>query len=175
MRDLDLTRCMAACLLLLSVSSTATSSARADPPPAQPHEAPELPPVVAKGGPNALLLTSGSATFAFGYAGAAWVGATSTLDTDRSLLFPIAGPWVALEARAPCGGDVGGVCAHETTYDALLIADGIVQLAGIAQIALAFMHRDLRSDEAPIVGARVHVIPSRTAGGGLGMAASGMF
>jgi hypothetical protein len=165
-----------ATLLLVSLFSTASVARAADPSPAEPHEVVPTRHVVTDVGPNRLLMASGAATFAFGYAGAVWVGATSTLATDRPLLIPFAGPWLALATRAPCGGETSGVCGHEATYDALLIADGLVQVAGIAQIALAFLHRDLRPAAEPVIhGARVHVTPARTAGGGLAIAASGAF
>ena len=152
---------------------TAAIAARAD---AAPHEVGETRGVVREGAPNPLLLTSGAATFAFGYGAAAWVGATSTLSTDRALLLPLAGPWLALATRAPCDGATGGICGHETTYDVLLVADGLVQLAGVAQFALAFVRRDLRTwREQKATAARWNIIPTRTPGGGLAIAAVGHF
>lgn len=132
-------------------------------------------PRVVDAGPNRLLLASGAATIGFAYGGSLWVGATSTRSSDRPLLVPFAGPWIALGAHGSCGGG-GTPCGQETTYAALFIADGLVQAAGAVQIALAFLRRDLRDTHDPLVrSARVTVAPSRPAGGGLGLAAVGEF
>lgn len=172
-------------LLTLALSTAVTQARAGDAEPATPHEPAETRQAVREGEPNRLLLASGAATFAFGYAGAAWVGATSSLSSDRALLVPFAGPWIALAARPACDGSSSGVCGHETTYDGLLIADGLVQFAGVAQIAVAFFRRELRAVEEPVVHASVsrftrvfrvfRVTPARAAGGGLAIAASGTF
>lgn len=156
---------------------TAVAPARAgEPAPAAPHELAGTQHVVRDPGPNQLLLASGAATFAFGYGAAAWVGATSSLSTDRALLLPFAGPWLAFATRPPCDGATGGICHHEATYDGLLVADGLVQLAGVAQIALAFVRRDLRTVQEPLATtARWNITPTRTSGGGLAIAAVGDF
>jgi hypothetical protein len=126
-------------------------------------------------GPNRLLLATGAATFAFAYGGSLWVGATSTRSSDRPLLVPFAGPWLSLLSHPACGSG-GAPCGQETTYAALFIADGLVQAASAMQIALAFLHRDLRETHEPLVrAARVTLAPSRSAGGGLGLAAIGEF
>ena len=161
------------CLALLCAASAARAQEAA---PAVPHELAEAQRVVRDPGPNPLLLTSGAATFAFGYGAAAWVGATSTLSTDRPLLLPFAGPWLALATRGPCEGTTGGICGHERTYDGLLVADGLVQLAGVAQIALAFLRRDLRTVHEPVATTtRWKITPTRASGGGLAIAAVGDF
>jgi hypothetical protein len=124
-------------------------------------------------GPNGLLLATGAATFAFAYGGSLWVGATRS--SDRPLLVPFAGPWIALGAHGACGGG-GAPCGQETTYAALFVADGLAQAAGAVQIALAFLLRDLRDTHDPLVrSARITVAPSRPAGGGVGIAAFGEF
>jgi hypothetical protein len=157
----------------LTASATATA---AEPAPAEPHTAEPRMKVVDMG-PNRLLLAAGAATFAFAYGGSLWVGATSSRSTDRPLLVPFAGPWFALANRGTCGdGGSGRACGPETTYSALLIADGLVQAAGAVQIALAFLHRDLRSAKEPIIDtARLSITPARTSGGGLALAALGTF
>jgi hypothetical protein len=88
---------------------------------------------------------------------------------------PFAGPWVALGTRGSCGGG-GSPCGQETAYGALLVADGLVQAASAVQIALAFVHRELRTSTEPLVRtARVTFAPTRPSGGGLGFAAIGQF
>jgi hypothetical protein len=141
-------------LAALAAMATGTSSARAAEPPA-----------------------SGAATFAFAYGGAPWVGATSTRSSDRPRLVPFVGPWLALATRGACGGESGRDCGPETTYAGLAIADGLVQAAGVVQIALAFVHGDLRYAKDPAVSpsrasrsTRVSLTPTRTPRG-LGLAA----
>jgi hypothetical protein len=163
-------------ILLGSMLLTAGTVARAADPPARVRpDSAATPPVAPETGPNRLLLASGAATLAFGYGGAAWVGATSSLETDRLLLLPLAGPWLALATRAPCDEPSTGVCGHETTYDGLLVADGLVQIAGVVQVALAFLRRDLRRAVEPsLFGGHMRVAPARAAGG-LAIAATGTF
>ena len=129
-------------------------------------------------GPNRLLLATGAATFAFSYGGAAWVGLTSSRTADRPLLVPFAGPWIALNAHvAGACGALGGTCGQEAAYSGLLIADGLVQAASAVQIALAFVHRELRETSTPLARrtAHVSVAPARAPGGGLALAAFGEF
>lgn len=117
------------------------------------------------GGPNRFLVTTGATTFAFAYLTAAYVGAVSDRASDRMLLIPIAGPWVTLAARSSC--DATGGCEAETTYKTLAVVDGIVQLAGVAQIAAAY-----------VVGERVPVsvaFSTMAVRGGIGATASGVF
>ncbi len=147
----------------------------AEPPIAAEPPAPEPRSTIVDMGPNRLLLATGSASFAFAYGGSAWVGATSSRAFDRPLLIPFAGPWVALAARGACG-ESGIPCGQQTTYAALLAADGLVQAASVVQIALAFLHRELGVTNEPVLrSARVTLAPARTAGGGVGLAAIGEF
>lgn len=126
-------------------------------------------------GPDRLLLATGAAGLAFAYAGSLWVGATSTRTSDRALVVPFAGPWVALGTRGSCGGS-GSACGQETAYGALLVADALVQAASAVQIALAFIHRELRTRAEPVLrSARVTLAPTRPSGGGVGFAAIGQF
>jgi hypothetical protein len=133
---------------------------------------------VVEGGPNRLLLTTGAATFAFGYVSAAYVGATSSSDTDRMLLLPFVGPWASFAARGSCA--TTEACEAEPTYKALLVADGIVQAAGAAQIALAFLFRELVPASDPRIkpGAAVsslQISPVRTPGAGIGIGVAATF
>ncbi|MDB4936164.1 MAG: hypothetical protein JWP87_3136 [Labilithrix sp.] len=165
--------------LLLSIAaltSTAATASAAEPSVGEPHSA-ETRAKLVDMGPNRLLLATGAATFAFAYGGSLWVGATSTRSSDRPLLVPFAGPWLAFARRGSCDADGGSrPCGPETTYAALLVADGLVQAAGVVQIALAFLHRDMRSAKEPLVNtARLSIAPARTTNGGLGIAAAGAF
>jgi hypothetical protein len=85
------------------------------------------------------------------YGGALRAGATNTRASDRSLLVPFAAPWLALGTRGACGGETGRDCGPKATYAGLQIAGGLVQAASVVQIALAFVHGDLRYAKDPAV------------------------
>jgi hypothetical protein len=103
-------------------------------------------------GPNRLLLATGIATLGFSFAVSGYVGATSPRESERFLLVPAIGPFIALAERESCGGQPSSVsCNAESTYQGLLVASGAMQLAGVAQIALAFVTRERREIERPVV------------------------
>lgn len=163
-----------AALLLLSMAAGRPSAALADDVTATSSPQNTTQTTLVDSGPNRLLLATGGASFAFAYAGAAWVGATSSRSADRPLLIPFAGPWVALRAHVAAACDATTTpCGQQTTYAALTVADGLMQAAGAVQIALAFLHRDLQEAREPV--ARMAIAPSRPPGGGLGVSAVGEF
>lgn len=102
-------------------------------------------------GPNRLLLATGIATLGFSYGVSSWVGATSPHASERFLLVPVFGPWVALTEREHCGPRPAVPCESDHTYEGLIVASGALQLAGIAQIAFAFVKRERREIERPLV------------------------
>lgn len=103
-------------------------------------------------GPNRLLLATGIATFGFAYGVSGYIGATSSEESDRFLLVPAVGPFVALAERAGCApGSTSTRCMNESTYEGLLVASGAMQLAGLAQIAVAFIVRERREIQRPLV------------------------
>lgn len=102
-------------------------------------------------GPNRLLLATGIATLGFTYGVSSYLGVTSARESDRWLLVPFSGPFVAVARREPCGERPAIPCDTEPTYKALLIVDGGLQLAGAALIALAFVKRELRETPRPLV------------------------
>ena len=120
-----------------------------------PSRAAEPPPTkveIEDRGPNRLLLATGIATLGFSYGVSAWVGATSPRESERFLLAPVIGPWTALALRDPCGPSPSAVsCETESTYQALIVASGALQLVGVAQIAFAFVKRERREIERPVI------------------------
>lgn len=102
-------------------------------------------------GPNRLLLATGLATLGFAYSVSAWVGLTSPHESERWLVVPFVGPWAAIAQREQCGESPLVPCATDSAYIALLAVDGALQLAGIAQIALAIVKRERREVERPLV------------------------
>lgn len=157
-----------AVLSLLVVSTVAAApEVRADPSTVQMEH------TVVENGPHRLLLATGVATFGFAYGVSAWVGATTDRMADRWLLVPLAGPWVALARREGCDPS-GTPCDVEPTYRGLLVADGLLQLAGVAQLAVAFVERDLRRKERPVVRRTLALAPGRVPGGAA-LAVAGTF
>jgi hypothetical protein len=104
-------------------------------------------------GPNRMILASGIATFGFSYGVSGYVGATSPHESERFLLVPVFGPWMALVEREACGPSPAVSCETESTYQALLVASGGLQLLGLAEVAYAFVKRERREVERPLVTA----------------------
>ena len=127
-------------------------------------------------GPNHRYLTYGLVGFGVGYGLAAIVGATSPRDEDRRMLLPLFGPWLALADRGDCGREITDKpCTREGTYKVLIVADGLLQLAGAASIVAAFVYPETRYETKTIdVSGRVRVMPTPM-GQGVGLVASGWF
>jgi hypothetical protein len=103
-------------------------------------------------GPNRLLLATGIATLGFSYSVSAWVGATSPRESERFLLVPTLGPFIALAEREECGPRGPSVpCDTQSMYEGLLVASGALQITGVALIGYAFVKRERREVERPIV------------------------
>jgi hypothetical protein len=87
------------------------------------------------------LLVLGLLVFGLGYAPAVYVGATSSLNSDRALLVPALGPWIDLATRPKCvpppGSEILPVdpCSVETASKVGVIAAGVVQALGTVLIA----------------------------------------
>lgn len=107
--------------------------------------------VIEDRGPNRMLLATGIATLGFAYGVSGWVGATSPHESERFLLVPVLGPWGALAEREHCGPSPAVPCDRDHTYEGLIVASGAMQLAGVAQIAFAFVKRERREVERPLV------------------------
>lgn len=79
--------------------------------------------------PHRAIVTLGATIFTLAYAPAAVVGVTSDRDSDRALLAPFAGPWLALAQRdcaaQPCG-------SNDDVAKAFTLASGFAQAGGLA-------------------------------------------
>lgn len=117
---------------------------------------------------NMPLIYTGAAAFAAGYVPAAAFGAFSDRDSDRSLLAPLVGPWIALGERDCSGGDAP--CSNEGLDKALMITSGVVQGAGVVAVALGLFIKPPERTALPIATApKVHFTPmSFRAGAGVG-------
>jgi hypothetical protein len=105
---------------------------------------------------DALFIT-GAVTFAASYGAAVGVAAGSLDRDERALYVPLAGPWIALAANAPCDGD----CKHDTRDDVLLVLDGVAQAAGVALAVTSLL--GTHDDRVQVRGAHL-AITSRSVG-----------
>lgn len=131
-------------------------------------------------GPNRRMLRSGIWTLGLAYAPAALVAGTSERPADSRLFVPVAGPWMNLADRGPCGASA---CDKESFNKAMLVTDGIFQGLGALQILGSFLLPETRapsalrsgSSEVAVAKPRVKVMPARLKGGGYGVAAQATF
>jgi hypothetical protein len=106
------------------------------------------------------------------------VAATSSLDADHRTFVPIAGPWMALSDRGPCGGTAGRSCDAEDTDKVLIVADGIGQALGGLLIIGAFLNPETRTVTRSTTAAEqpsVRLAPAAMGSGGYGLQAVGSF
>jgi hypothetical protein len=134
-------------LVLLSVPAfgqTGDAAAPAPPPPRartlpppgpapRPHPYDEVQYVT----PNRKLLWASGIVFAAGYVPAVVVAITSSDSADRYLYIPVAGPWVDLAMRN-CTEPAGVSCTNSTLHGAGLFFGGLLQLAGLVGLVVAF-------------------------------------
>jgi hypothetical protein len=121
--------------------------------------------------PNAGLILSGSLMLGITYTSSLIVGASSERDSDKHLYVPLAGPWIDLADRGGCDDAGGTGCDNETRNKVLLVADGIFQGIGAAQIVggFAFPRRRVVAKTAD-----VRIVPN-VGRAGYGLTASGTF
>lgn len=151
---------LAACGALLSFSGIA--SAQSDT-------------VTERGGPSRAMLFSGLGTFGISYGAAALVAATSDLDADHRLYVPIAGPWMALSDRGPCGIDAPRTCDAATTNKVLIVTDGVFQALGALLVVEAFLNPEtITTHRASAESPRLRLAPT-FGSNGYGLAAVGKF
>jgi hypothetical protein len=127
-------------------------------------------------GPSMAMVGSGLVIFGLSYIPAVVVGSSSSLDADRTLLVPVAGPWIDLAQRPGCGnGDSS--CNNENTNKVLLVTDGVFQAIGVLTTIGGFLtpaHERTTvqdADNSP----KVHVSPASFGNGSYGMQALGTF
>jgi hypothetical protein len=84
-------------------------------------------------------LVLGGLFIIMGYAPAVYVGATSPLKQDRTLLLPVLGPWIDLLARPACNSSNNtpvDPCTGESLAKAALVTSGIAQALGTVLFAV---------------------------------------
>jgi len=87
--------------------------------------------------PNRKLLWASGIVFAAGYVPSVIVAIASSDTSDRYLYIPLAGPWIDLAMRN-CSEPVGVRCPDSTLHGAGLFFDGLLQLAGLVGLVVAF-------------------------------------
>jgi hypothetical protein len=123
--------------------------------------------------PNYGMISTGLFMFGVPYVGSVVVASGSPVDADDWLYVPVAGPWIDLAERGPCGrGEGRPSCGYVARDAALLVADGIAQGVGMLMILGGYampVKRIVRVSEREI-----HIAPA-VGGGTYGLAAAGRF
>src|SRR5229473_4984867 len=89
--------------------------------------------------PNGAMIHTGIFTLGVPYVASVVVAASSDHQGDRSLYWPVVGPWMDLADRGSCGHTGETSCGNETGNKALLVVDGIFQGIGALDIVGAFV------------------------------------
>jgi hypothetical protein len=126
-------------------------------------------------GPNRSLIGTGLVTLGLSYIPAVVVASKSTQPADHHLFVPVAGPWLNLANRPPCGGE-GIACDAETTNKVLLGVDGVFQGIGVLTTLAGIFSPEHEAEVVTSTGKpSVHVSPARMGVGGYGVTAFGAF
>lgn len=118
---------------------------------------------------NAPVFTTGAVLFGGSYAAAAIVSGESDHPGANRLWVPVVGPWLALNDWGSCPIDQPR-CDTNTTDKVLLIADGVVQAAGILTMVDGLLMPSHHKVVRRTVDTKVHVTPT-----GNGLAVFGHF
>jgi hypothetical protein len=129
-------------------------------------------------GPNRALIGTGLVTFGLAYVPAVVIAGESSLPADHHLFVPIAGPWINLANRPPCGaGNLA--CGTETANRALLVVDGMFQGLGVLTTLAGLFTTERVVTTTPMTGKErgptIHFAPAQMGAGGVGAAAFGSF
>jgi hypothetical protein len=125
-------------------------------------------------GPDPALLWGGVFVSAVPYVASVSVAAESGRSADQALYAPIVGPWLDLGRRSGCPGGTATSCT-ESTFDILLVADGLLQAVGAASIVTSFLLPDrYRIVHRRVASSGFSVAPLTLKDGG-GVAALGWF
>jgi hypothetical protein len=130
--------------------------------------------------PNRAIIATGIGAFLGAYIPGVIVAIANDRSYDDKLYIPVAGPWVALSDRPPCGSGIGQTgCTLSNTYEWFLIASGIVQGLGVLAVALGVVVPERRTHlvSAPTAQEKptLRVLPAAMGKEGYGVAAFGAF
>lgn len=101
------------------------------------------------------------------------VGATSGLPADRTLLVPLAGPWLDLAQRPSCAPAVA--CSSESSVRGLLVVDGVFQAIGALTFAGGLLFPQSQPVPREASQPTLRVSPAQLGTRGYGMTAVGTF
>jgi hypothetical protein len=130
-------------------------------------------------GPNRAMLATGLVTFGLSYGTAIVIAAESDHFGDSHLYIPVAGPWIDLADRGPCGLGTGVSCDNETANKVGLAIDGGFQALGALLFLGSFIFPEqhttvtVTAKSAP-PKPEVHFAPT-TGRSGTGLAVFGSF
>jgi hypothetical protein len=118
---------------------------------------------------NAGVFSSGAVLFGGSYLASVIVAGSSDHPGAERLYVPVLGPWLALGDWGNCNVSNPG-CDSNTSDKVLLVADGIVQAAGILTMLDGLVFPSERAHAHVVADTKVHVTPT-----GNGMAVFGHF
>jgi hypothetical protein len=126
-------------------------------------------------GPNKKLLVAGATVFGAAYVPSVAVGVFSDRTSDRALLVPLVGPWIALG-----GFDCDDApCSSPGLDRALMIGSGFVQAIGAAGVVASLFVSPNTSlgplDGIPVGGTTVRIAPTSFGRSGAGFGAAATF
>jgi hypothetical protein len=121
--------------------------------------------------PNRMLLAAGIGMFGIPYVTSVVVAATTTRGSNNHLYIPVAGPWLALGLR-DCSNPS---CSSEWLSGTMLVADGILQAAGVATAVGSFFIPEKLTTVKVGKAAKVTFAPAKEGRDGYGLAAVGEF
>jgi hypothetical protein len=111
-------------------------------------------------GPNRALFHSGLFVFGVPYVASIVVASGSDHPGDNNLYLPVAGPWMDLASRGPCGHMGETPCDNETTNKVLLVVDGVFQGLGALDIVGAFVFPETHTVSYSKTEPRIVVAPT---------------
>jgi hypothetical protein len=123
----------------LAILALATATARADPP--------------REDGDSKALVATGALVMLGSYTASVNVAGMSDVHTAPYLYIPLAGPWLMLAEWPRCDA-TSPACDHSSNADAMLVADGALQLAGLAMAAYGMYESRARKPSA------LHIAPT---------------
>lgn len=122
-------------------------------------------------GPNKPLLITSAITFGAPYLTSALVAATTESHANNMLYIPAVGPWLTLGQRKCTDNDP---CEAEILTGGMLVADGLLQGAGVIGMVVAFAAPDV-IPSMKVGNTTVSVAPSKMGKSGYGLAAVAEF
>jgi len=167
-------RILSAAVLGAFVASAWPSVARAQDPPPVATVATDTTTSQATG-PSMGMVWGGVGIFALSFVPVVVAGSSSGLGADRSLLVPLAGPWIDLMQRPGCSPSAS--CNGETTDKVLLIVDGVFQAIGALTVVGGFLatSHETRTVRTADLRPTLRFAPAQIGGGAYGMLALGRF